>query len=338
MKNIRKVLARIRKADLTFNLINDGDRIAVGISGGKDSSVLLYGLIHYKLYAKVKFEIVPIFLDLGFNAFNPQPLIEYFNGYGTTINIVEARSIYQILKLNTQEGKHLPCSICSRMKKAAINKAAHEFGCNKVAFGHHYDDAIETLFLNQFHGGRMSTFSPKMLLERENIVFIRPLVLAREDEIIKANKEMQIPIIESGCPANKHTQRETIKQDLKTLFSHYNQSNKNIENILLNTTHEDLWFDRKQFRIDKTNYLEEVYNVEQSLLLSEKYLVETGKPLKYTENVGYFLIRNQKSIKGILVCKVDENQQLNIYHVTDSCAKILPKIIKALGEHLYFNT
>ena len=321
---------------MTFNLINDGDRIAVGMSGGKDSSILLYGLLHYKKYARIDFEVVPIFLDLGFESFDPRPLIKYFNQFDTDLVIESANSIYEILVANTPEGKHLPCSICSRMKKAAINKAAHKYGCNKVAFGHHYDDAIETLFLNQLHGGRLSTFSPKMLLERENIVFIRPLVLAREEEIIKASRELSIPIINSGCPANKLTQRETIKKDLKELLSHYNQSNKNIESILTNTDNEDLWFDRKEYRITKKLYLEEVYNTEQSLLLSEVFLADTGETLKYSENTLYFLVRSEHSIKGIFICSVDTERILNIYHVSETCGKYCDKIIKALREHLYF--
>jgi len=333
MKFVRKTLARVRKADLTYNLINDGDRIAVGVSGGKDSSMLLYCLIFYKMYAKVDFTIIPIILDLGFDTFNPAPLIEFFENLGTTIIVEDAKTIFPILQANTPNGKHLPCSICSRMKKAAINQAAHKYNCNKVAFGHHYDDAIETLVLNSVYGGRLATFSPKMHLARENIVFIRPLVLAREEEITKATRELEIPIIESGCPANRHTEREGVKRDLENLYKKYNQSYKNIENILINGEKSDLWFDRKEYKVDNSHYLCLVNNVEQSISLNNAYYKENGKIIKYQEGVQYFLIIGRKHVEGVFISKIVDNGELEIIYLSEKFKRKLGKIKMALKEH-----
>lgn len=313
MKFVRKVLARVRKADHTFNLINEGDRICVGISGGKDSSVLLYSLIFYKMYAKVDFEIVPIILDLGFEKFDPIPLIQFFRQFKVEIIVEDAKSIYPILKANQDDDKHLPCSICSRMKKAAINQAAHKNGCNKVSFGHHYDDAIETMFLNVVYGGRLATFAPKMHLDREDIVFIRPLALAREEEIIKACRELNMPIIDSGCPANKMTKREDVKNDLKSMYKRYNQSSQNIESILTNDTKSDIWFDKQQIKITGEFYLEKVVNLEQGITLSSEYQNETKSKLIFHDSYYYFLIKKDEAVLGTLIFELNNHLYKEIY-------------------------
>ena len=213
MKSIRTVLACIRKADNTYNLIEHGDKIVIGLSGGKDSVVLTYCLNLYKKFSHTDFIIQPVTLDLGFPGFNPKPLEEFCESIGLTLKVVNAQEVYRILKIQQEKQglKHLPCSICSRMKKAAINKVANELGFNKVAFAHHFDDAIETLLMNEIHGSRIATFSPKMHLENADIIFIRPLILAHEEEIRKLIKEENLPVLDSKCPADKHTTREDIK-------------------------------------------------------------------------------------------------------------------------------
>ena len=124
---------------------------------------------------------------------------------------LDVNELYEILKANQEDDKHLPCSICSKMKKAIINKAAKFYGCNKVAFAHHVDDAIETLVMNSIYGGKVDTFSPKMYLTNDKITFIRPLCLAHEHDIQKTVKENNIPLLKSNCPADKFTERENIK-------------------------------------------------------------------------------------------------------------------------------
>ena len=199
MKSIKTILGGIRQADQKYSLFNEKDRIAIGLSGGKDSMALLTALNLYKKFDFVNFEIVPITLDLGFPGFDFKPIRKYVEYLGLKLVEVDSKDVYKILKEQKKDAKHLPCSICSRMKKAAMNKAAKANGCNKVAFAHHADDAIETLFLNEIHGGRVATFQPKMHLEREDITFIRPFIHVREDDIKSFVKEENIPFYSSHC-------------------------------------------------------------------------------------------------------------------------------------------
>ena len=171
MKAIRVILACIRTADKTFNLINDGDKICLGISGGKDSMAMFYALHLYKKFSKTKFEIYPCIIDLGFDDFSPKIEQDFAKKLGYELYVADGKTVYPILKIQKekQNTPHLPCSICSKMKKAIINKVAHKLGCNKVAFAHHRDDAIETLFMNMLNESRIATIKPISYLDRNKI-------------------------------------------------------------------------------------------------------------------------------------------------------------------------
>ncbi|MBE6135743.1 MAG: GNAT family N-acetyltransferase [Erysipelotrichaceae bacterium] len=240
MKAIRTVLACIRKADNTYNLINHGDKIVIGLSGGKDSVSLLYCLSLYQKFSHTDFIVQPVMLDLGFDNFDPSKMEAFCTSLGYKLIVHDSKEVYKILKIK-QEGSHLPCSICSRMKKAAINKVAKELGFNKVAFAHHADDAVETLLMNEIYGARIATFSPKMHLENADIDFIRPFTLVREKDIIRLVKEENLPVSLSTCPADKHTRREDIKQLLNDIYKAYPESKDNFLTMLSNYTKEDLW-------------------------------------------------------------------------------------------------
>lgn len=277
MKAIRTILACLRKADQKFNLIQDGDKIALGISGGKDSLVLLLSLSLYKKFSHKHFTIVPITLDLGFPTFDPRPIEEYCHELGYPLFINDSKDVYKILKIQKEkmEIKHFPCSICSRMKKAAINKVAKKLGCNKVAFAHHADDAIETLLMNQIYGGRIATFAPKMKLENADIVFIRPLILCRESEIIKMAKEENLPVLPPSCPADKHTSREEIKKILNQLYENIPSSKKNFLNMLSNYEKTALWGEEIQLQVDQKGlFLKPVVTPkDEALALDIRYQV-----------------------------------------------------------------
>ena len=243
MKAIRTLLACIRKADQTYNLINHGDKIMVGLSGGKDSMALLYCLNLYRKFSHTEFELQPVTLDLGFPGFNPKPLQEYCKSLGLKLIVSDSKEVYEILCIQQEKQglKHLPCSICSRMKKAAINKVANEMGFNKVAFAHHADDAIETLLMNQIYGGRIATFSPKMHLENANIDFIRPFLLVHEKDIKSFIKEENIFVAGSSCPADKHTTREDIKVLLNNIYHQFPKAKESFLSMISNYEQEDLW-------------------------------------------------------------------------------------------------
>ncbi len=243
MKAIRTLLACIRKADQTYNLINHGDKIIIGLSGGKDSLALLYCLNLYRKFSHTDFELQPVTLDLGFPGFNPEPLQKFCESIGLNLIVQDSKEVYQILTIQQekQKLKHLPCSICSRMKKAAINKVANELGYNKVAFAHHADDAIETLIMNEIYGGRIATFSPKMHLENANIDFIRPFLLVHEKDIKQFIKEENINITGSSCPADKNTTREDIKVLLNNLYHQFPKAKESFLSMISNYEQEDVW-------------------------------------------------------------------------------------------------
>ena len=253
MKAIRTLLACIRKADQIYNLINHGDKIVVGLSGGKDSLALLYCLNLYRKFSHTDFESQPVTLDLGFPGFNPEPLQEFCKSLDLNLIVHDSKEVYEILKIQQekQELKHLPCSICSRMKKAAINKVANELGYNKVAFAHHADDAIETLLMNEIYGSRIATFSPKMHLENANIDFIRPFLLVHEKDIKQFVKEENIFVVGSSCPADKNTTREDIKILLNNIYHQYPKAKENFLSMISNYEQEDLWGDEIYLQINQ---------------------------------------------------------------------------------------
>lgn len=226
---MKKILACIRKADQEYNLIADNDVIAVGLSGGKDSSLLLYALYLYRFLAnstfKKDFQLIGIHIDLNFDADNFAAVAEFFKPYAIPL-YREKSQIADILKLNLHHGM-INCSLCSTLKKGAVIKEAKKHGCNKVAFGHHGDDAIETLFLNLIYGGKLATFDPIMHLATQDIIFIRPLIYAFEKDIKKALNELNIPAVKSGCPNDGFTKRAEIKALLNDLYHHYPQAQEN---------------------------------------------------------------------------------------------------------------
>ena len=241
MKAIRTVLACIRKADQTYNLINHGDKILIGLSGGKDSVVLTYALSLYQKFSHTDFVIQPVIMDLGFPNFDPTPMRDFCESLGLKLMVVDNTEVYRILQVQQKDHEHLPCSICSRMKKASMNKIANEIGFNKVAFAHHADDAIETYMMNSLFGGRVASFSPKMHLERADITFIRPLIEVRESDIIRLVKEENLPVLASGCPANMHTRREDMKNLLKDIYKKWPVAKDNLLTMLSNYEKEDIW-------------------------------------------------------------------------------------------------
>lgn len=268
MKTIRIVLASIRKADETFNLISSGDKIVVGISGGKDSILLLYALKLYQKFSKCDFEIQPVMLDLGFPNFNPKPIKTYVKSLGFDLIIENSKDVYKILDIQQKRMNldHLPCSICSRMKKAAINKVAKELGYNKVAFAHHIDDALETLFMNEIYGGKIATFSPTMHLDNANITFIRPFIFLKENDISKCIKEEQLETFSSSCPADKHTKREEVKKLLNDIYQKFPTAKKNFQTMLLNEDQTSTFDDEINYKIDGNLSLKKVTTAKENTI------------------------------------------------------------------------
>ena len=233
MKSVKKVLGCLRKADNDYDLINDGDRICVGVSGGKDSSVLLYCLNLYKQFSKKDYEIIPVYCDMGFGNQGIDDLVEYFRKLGIEIRIYETR-IAEILQLHPTNAGRLSCSLCSKLRKGAIINAAKELGCNKLAFAHHNDDALETLFMNMIHGGKVATFKPNTYLDKSGMILIRPLIYAYEKDIIRFASQLEMPISKNLCGNDGVTERQNMKELLRSIYHQYPQARDNFALMLRN--------------------------------------------------------------------------------------------------------
>lgn len=237
---MKKVLGCIRKADNEFSMLEDGDKVCIGVSGGKDSMLLLYCMSLYKKFADVNFDVIGIHIEMGFGGMDFSDADAFCKKNGIILHH-EPSQIFEILDTNRTDTGRLKCSLCSKFKKATVIEAAKKHGCNKVAFAHHGDDAVETLFLNMIYGGKIATFHPTMYLDRTDIHFIRPLIYAYESDIIQAVEEAGVPVVVSTCPEDKHTKREEFKHLLNDLYQKYPQSKSNLLLSLSNEEQTILW-------------------------------------------------------------------------------------------------
>ncbi len=210
----KTLLSFVRRAVQDYDMIRDGDVIGVGISGGKDSLVLLIALCELKRFLPIHYSIRAIHVDLGFDGGSIRESRRICEHYGIPLHIVKT----QISRVIFEERKEKnPCSLCSKMRRGALGNAARELGCNLLALGHHRDDVVETLLLNLFYAGRIATFEPTSYLDRSELTLIRPLIYLEEKDILYYCNKHAITPDESGCPADEKTHREEIKQLLRTL-------------------------------------------------------------------------------------------------------------------------
>ena len=235
---MKKVLGCIRRACEDFHLIEDGDIVAVGVSGGKDSLLLLYALSLYRKFAPQRFELKGLTLTMGLEPFDTSKVAALCEKLGVEY-IVRPTEISRIIFEERHEKN--PCSLCAKMRRGALNDLAKECGCNKVALGHHRDDALETLLLCLLHEGRIHTFHPKSYLSKADLTVIRPMVYLPEKHIIHVAREMQLPIIPSPCPANGATEREEMKYLLDSLCKLYPNAREMMLSALQNEAQYGLW-------------------------------------------------------------------------------------------------
>ena len=235
---MKKVLGCIRRACEDFHLIEDGDIVAVGVSGGKDSLLLLYALSLYRKFAPQRFEVKGLTLTMGLEPFDTSKVAALCEKLGVEY-IVRPTEIGRIIFEERHEKN--PCSLCAKMRRGALNDLAKECGCNKVALGHHRDDALETLLLCLLHEGRIHTFHPKSYLSKADLTVIRPMVYLPEKRIIHVAREMQLPIIPSPCPANGATEREEMKYLLDNLCKLYPNAREMMLSALQNEAQYGLW-------------------------------------------------------------------------------------------------
>ncbi|MEA4920166.1 MAG: tRNA 2-thiocytidine biosynthesis TtcA family protein [Clostridiaceae bacterium] len=215
---MQKMLSHLRRCIDEYQMIQDGDRIAIGVSGGKDSITLLQTLAELRRFYPIKYELEAITLDMGYENSDFSPIARLCDEIHVPYT-VKATKIKQVIFDIRQEKN--PCALCAKMRRGSLNDAAKELGCNKVALGHHFDDAVETFMLSLFYEGRISCFLPVTYLDRTDLTVIRPMLYMTEREIINFVKRQNLPICKSGCPVDKTTKREDIKNLIKGLETDY---------------------------------------------------------------------------------------------------------------------
>ena len=225
------------KAIHTKQMIQDGDHILVSVSGGKDSSSLLWLLRDRIKRIPIEYNITAVHVDPGFGAHSGHQLRSFFSHHGFDYRIIESDFGP---KAHSAENRENPCFLCSRLRRKAIFKLAHELGCNKIAFGHHKDDVIETLFLNIFYGASISTMLPVQDFFEGKLTVIRPLFMLEEDRIRKYAQSMAWPEIDMGCPTAGTSKREDIKRMLKDFYRTNKKIRGNIFHALQNVKPEYL--------------------------------------------------------------------------------------------------
>jgi tRNA 2-thiocytidine biosynthesis protein TtcA len=203
---IQELLAPFRRAITDYKMIDDGDRVAVGVSGGKDSLTLLSLLKAYQRFSPEKFTLTAVTVDMGFEGSDFSPIAKFCEDKEIDFYLVKTNIAAAIFEKTPDN----PCSLCSKMRRGALNTKLIELGCNKLALGHHLDDVIETFFLSLFFEGRLSTFAPRSYMSRTGISLIRPMIYITERDIRGFAKTL--PVVKNVCPADKHTQREEMKQ------------------------------------------------------------------------------------------------------------------------------
>ena len=227
---LQQVFSYVRKAIDDYHMIEENDKIAIGISGGKDSLTLLYALHGLQRIYPKHFDIHAVTVDLGFQNLNLEEIKTLCSSLGVQYHIIEtdiAKIIFEDRKENN------PCSLCAKMRKGALNDAIKAIGCNKVAYAHHKDDVVETMLMSLIFEGRFHTFSPVTYLDRTGLTVIRPLLYMNEADVIGFINKYQVPVVKSPCPADGNTKREYIKELLK----HLNQENPGVKERMFTAIH-----------------------------------------------------------------------------------------------------
>ena len=219
---LQQVLSLVRRACDDYNMIEDGDKIAVGISGGKDSLTLLSALAHLRRFYPQKFELIAITVDLGFNNLNLDKITEFCRELDVEYYVCKT----DIARIVFDERKEKsPCSLCAKMRKGALNDAMKEKGVNKIAYAHHKDDVVDTMMMSLIYEGRFHTFAPVTYLDRTELHVIRPLIYMNESDVIGFVNKYNIPVVKSPCPVDKKTKREYIKD----LLADINRQNPGVK-------------------------------------------------------------------------------------------------------------
>lgn len=215
---MKKLLSSLRRCVRDYQMISPGDRIAVGVSGGKDSLALLTLLAELRRQGPIPFQLFAITVDMGYPEMDFSPVAALCRQLEVPFYQYPSQIRQIVFELRQEDN---PCALCAKLRRGILNSQALELGCNKVALGHHYDDALETFALSLIYEGRLSCFLPVTQLDRTGLVSIRPMLYLHEKTIRNFALRQQLPVVHNPCPADKNTRREDMKQLLYTLEGRY---------------------------------------------------------------------------------------------------------------------
>lgn len=235
--------SQLKRAIRDYEMIKEGDHLAIGVSGGKDSMVLLFLLNLLKRQTPVNFDFTAVTLDLGQGA-DWGPLKDYCQAEGIKFHL-EATQINEIVFEVRQEKN--PCSLCAKLRRGALHQVALQLNCNKVALGHHLDDVVETFLMNLFFAGKLGSFSPSVFLDRTGLTLIRPMVYLTQEAVLTIANEKNLPIIENPCPASGETSRQDMRELASQLSQDYPQFRERLLTALQNIDFNNLWKQRHPF-------------------------------------------------------------------------------------------
>lgn len=214
MEHIKRVLSYVRRAVDDYGMIREGDKIAVGVSAGKDSLTLLCAMADLQKFYPKKFELCAITVDMGFEGADFSEIAALCERLGVPYHIIPTQISQVIFDVRKEKN---PCSLCAKMRRGALYRGAKELGCTTVALGHHFDDVVETFMLNLFYEGRIGCFQPVTYLSNTDITMIRPMIYMPEKDVRYFAGKAELPVMKSPCPADGNTEREEMKQLLARL-------------------------------------------------------------------------------------------------------------------------
>ena len=214
MEHIKRVLSYVRRAVDDYEMIHEGDKIAVGVSAGKDSLTLLCALAELRRFYPKKFELIAITVDMGFDGADFSEIRALCETLDVPSHVIPTQISKVIFDVRKEKN---PCSLCAKMRRGALYNGAKALGCNSVALGHHFDDVVETFMLNLFYEGRIGCFQPITYLSNTDIYMIRPMIYMPEKDVRYFSAKAELPVMKSPCPADGNTEREEMKQLLHRL-------------------------------------------------------------------------------------------------------------------------
>ena len=235
---MKRVLGSIRRADERYRMIEDGDRVCIGVSGGKDSLLLMEAMKLYQRFCYTRFDVCAVMLDLGLRQQDTSAIEAYAARIGMDFTVIHT-DIGKVVFEYRQERS--PCALCAKLRRGALNTAAVERGCNKVALGHNREDVLETLFMSMLYEGRINTFAPVTHLSRRNVTVIRPLIFLPEKYALSVARQRELPILPPNCDIAGQTKREEARQLLQHLATLVPDIEQKLLHALIDTETYGLW-------------------------------------------------------------------------------------------------